>query len=366
MGPALPLERPLRLGVVGLGQISELVLPAYLRRRDVEIVGLCDPDAGRLRRWAGALPEAVATARLGELLASGPDVIDVLVPTPLHGDVVTEVLEAGVHVQVQKPIARDLAAARRMLEAAEAGGLVLGVLEDYRCYPPLVRLKEIVDSGEIGAPAGAHLKIVANGRGGWEVPPSSYRWQFEQALDGRGMLVFDHGWHQLAIATWLFGRVQRVFGWVGRTEVVPGIVLDAPSTLVWEHENGVRVVLEIVFAPDMYFRSDYYTGDERVEVTGTRGFVRCNRISARGIQEPSVVVYRDGEIRAAHALADDPPDAFDAMAARSVAYFTGDRPDQVMDGREAEHVLAALLAGLASSDRGLPMEVAELEAQSAR
>jgi len=96
----------------------------------------------------------------------------------------------------------------------------------------------------------------------------------------------------------------EIFGWVGATEIVPGIVLDAPSTLVWEHENGVRAVLDITFAPDMYFRSDYYTGDERVEVTGRSGFVRLNRISARGIQEPSVEVYREGEIRGYHALPD--------------------------------------------------------------
>ena len=38
-------------------------------------------------------------------------------------------------------------------------------------------------------------------------------------------------------------------------------------------------VLDIVLAADMYFRSDYYADDERVEVTGTRGWVRCNRIS---------------------------------------------------------------------------------------
>ena len=53
----------------------------------------------------------------------------------------------------------------------------------------------------------------------------------------------------------------------------------------------MRAVLDITFAPDTFFHSDHYTGDERVELTGTKGFVRCNRISACGIQEPSLVVY---------------------------------------------------------------------------
>ena len=59
------------------------------------------------------------------------------------------------------------------------------------------------------------------------------------------MMVFDHGWHQLAVAHWLFGPIRRIFGWMGATEIVPGIVMDAPSTLVWEHDNGVRAVLDI-------------------------------------------------------------------------------------------------------------------------
>jgi len=359
MPTPLPIDRPLRLATVGAGQISELVLPAYLGRPDIEIVGICDREPGRLSRWAGVLPGALVTTELAELLATSPDVVDVLVPTPNHADVVTSVLDAGYHVQVQKPIARDLEGADQMLVAAERAGASLSILEDYLCYPPLQRLAEIVSSGEVGEPVGLHMKIVATGRGGWDVTPSSYEWQFDQARDGRGMLVFDHGWHQLAVAMSLFGPVRRIFGWIGSTEIVPGIVMDAPSTLVWEHVGGVRAVLEISFALDTYFRSTHYTGDERIEVTGSRGFVRCNRISACGIQEPSVVTYRDGETRGYHALDDTPPDAFAAMAAHTAAFFRGERPDPVMSGAEGRIVLATLLAGLDSARRTSPVDLAE-------
>jgi predicted dehydrogenase len=356
---ALPLERPVRLAVIGVGQISELMLPAYLGRHDIEIVGICDKQPERLSRWAEALPNVLATTELERLLSIAPDVVDVLVPTPNHAEIATLALEAGFHVQVQKPLARDLEGADRMLAAAERAGASLSVLEDYLCYPPLERLKEIVSSGEVGDPVGLHMKIVATGRGGWDVQPSSYEWQFDQAQDGRGMLVFDHGWHQLAVAISLFGPIRRIFGWIGSTEVVPGIVMDAPSTLVWEHASGVRAVLDISFAIDTYFRSTHYTGDERIEVTGSRGFVRCNRISACGIQEPSVVVYRDGETRGYHALADTPPDAFAAMAAGTAGFFRGERSRPVMSGQEGRSVLAALLAGLASAGAGTAVDVVE-------
>jgi predicted dehydrogenase len=344
------------VAVVGLGQISELMLPAYAGNDDIAVVGLCDRNLARVARWAPAFEGATASSDMGEVLSVGPDVVDVLVPTPQHAEVVTPLLEAGFHVQVQKPIARDLDGADRMLRAAAGSGATLNVLEDYLCYPPMVQLHDLVVAGEIGEPVGCHMKIVATSSGGWDVLPESYEWQFRQALDGRGMLVFDHGWHQLALAIWLFGPVRRIFAWLGRTEIVPEIVMDAPSTLIWEHENGVRVVLDITFALDTYFRSSHYGGDERIEVTGSRGFVRCNRISAQGMQEPSVVLYRDGEVRAFHALADTPPDAFAAMAARSASFYQG-RGAAPLDGAAARQVLATLLAALESDRVGAPVDV---------
>jgi predicted dehydrogenase len=353
----LPLGGPIRLAVVGLGQIAELMLPSYAARDDITVIGLCDRNPERLRRWSGEFPGATTATEVEGVLALAPDVVDVLVPTPLHAEVVTPILERGFHVQVQKPIARDLDGADRMIAAAAASGVSLNVLEDYLCYPPMAQLGDIVRSGEIGDPVGCHMKIVATGLGGWEVLPESYEWQFQQAQDGRGMLVFDHGWHQLALAMWLFGPVRRIFAWIGHTEIVPGIAMDAPTTLVWEHENGVRTVVDITFAVDTFFHSTHYGGDERVEVTGSRGFVRCNRISAFGIQEPSVVVYRDGLVRGYHALGDTPPDAFAAMAARNVAFLSGARPTPLMDGAVAREILSVLVAALESNHVGAPVEV---------
>ncbi len=361
MPTALPVtDRPVRVAVVGLGQIAELCLPPYTARADVEVVGLCDREQQRIDRWARAFPGAVCTRELDEMLRIDADVVDVLVPTPNHADVVTRVLDAGFHVQVQKPLARSLADADRILTAARRTNAVVRVMEDYVCFPPLVKLREIVESGEIGPAQSMSMKITATAHGGWEVNPASYDWQFAQARDGHGILTFDHGWHQLAVAHWLFGPIRRIFGWIRRTNITPEIVLDTPATFVWEHENDVRVALEIVLAPEMYYRSDYYADDERVEVTGTRGYVRCNRISGRGVQEPSVVVYRDGEMRGYHALADQPPDAFAASAASGIDFFRTGNGDIVIDGETARAVLLSLLTGLDAATRGVPLDVPQV------
>jgi predicted dehydrogenase len=299
----------------------------------------------------------VICADVAEVLACGPDVIDVLVPTPLHTEVALPIIEAGVAVQIQKPIARSLDECRRLTDAARARGTMLRVLEDYVYYPPLVQLRDVLCSGELGDPVGVHMKIVNTGRGGWDVLPQSWVWQFEQTADGRGMLVFDHGWHQLAVAIWLFGPITRIFGWIGETEVAPGYALDAPASLVWEHADGLRGGLDLTLAPDTYFRSDHYSCDERVEVTCARGSVRCNRISASGRQEPSVQVYREGEVREYHALADGGDAGFAASAAAMVAHLRGEGPVPGLDADTADHVMRALIAALDSSRLGRPVDV---------
>ena len=141
------------------------------------------------------------------------------------------------------------------------------------------------------------MKMVGSGSGGWDVPWSSFEWQLEQIKVGRGIMVFDDGWHKLSTALWLFGPVREVRAWIGVTSFGSGIDIDAPAMISWEHENGVRGVWDITLAPDLYLRSDYYTNDERWEVTGTKGYARVNRIIGRGIQQPSLEVYRDGEMR---------------------------------------------------------------------
>ena len=148
--------------------------------------------------------------------------------------------------------------------------------------------------------------------------------------DGRGILVFDDGWHKLATALWLFGPIKEVRAWIGRTEIVPGFDIDAPTTIVWEHDSGIRGVWDITLAIDMYLRSDYYTNDERWEVTGRRGYARVNRCTGRGIQQPSLEIYADGEMRSYHALDDDWASSFRDSGRHWLHWLhTGDGPTVV-------------------------------------
>ena len=349
-----PFDRAVRAAFVGLGRIYDLNMRAYVDNPDVEVVALVDPSEERRIQRQADWPSARTFTSVAELAASGleVDAVEALLPIPLHVDGVSELLSHGWHVNLQKPMCNDLHDARRLLDAAETADRQLRVMENYIFYQPLVRLKEIVDSGEIGEVSGYHMKMVASGLGGWDVPASSYEWQFKQMRKGRGILVFDDGWHKLATAIWLFGPIREVRAWVGGTEVVPGIEIDAPSTLVWEHDNGIRGVWDITLAPNMYLRSDYYTNDERWEVTGRRGYARVNRCTGRGIQQPSLEVYADGLMHSYHALDDDWASSFRDSGRHWLRWLhTGEGP-MLWSGSEAVSVLRFALAAYASSAAG--------------
>ena len=350
-----PLEhQPVRAAIVGLGRIFDLNVRAYLRNPEVEVVALVDPRDDRRRQRQSELSGVPAFASVADLVASGivVDTVEALLPIPLHPDGAIELLEHGWHVNLQKPIASDMDDALRMVKAAEAAGRTLRVMDNYLFYEPLQKLKEVVESGEIGPVAGYHMKTVGTGLGGWEVPGDAWEWQFAQARRGRGVLVFDDGWHKLSTALWLFGPVREVRAWIGTTEVFPTIEIDAPSTITWEHENGIRGVWDLTLAPDMYMKSDYYSGDERWEVTGRRGFARVNRCTSLGIQEPSLEVYVDGQMRSYHALDDDWGSSFRDSGRHWVRWLlTGEGP-LLWSAEESLDVLRFAMAIYASSEAG--------------
>jgi predicted dehydrogenase len=349
-----PYDRPVRAAIVGLGRIYDLNMRAYVDNPDVVVVALVDPSEERRQQRQADWPHARTFPTVADLADSGVEVdaVEALLPIPLHTEGVIELLGHGWHVNLQKPMCNDLVDAQKMIDCARANDRLLRVMENYVFYEPLVKLKEVVASGALGEVSGYHMKMVGSGRGGWDVPASSYEWQVKQMRSGRGILVFDDGWHKLATAIWLFGPIREVRAWVGGTEVVPGFEIDAPTTIVWEHTNGVRGVWDITLAIDMYLRSDYYTNDERWEVTGRRGYARVNRCTGRGIQQPSLEVYADGEMRSFHALDDDWASSFRDSGRHWLRWLRTAEGPMLWSATEAADILRFALAAYASSAAG--------------
>lgn len=134
------MTRPLRVGVIGLGDIArKAYLPVLTARDDVEL-SLMTRDPARLADVARQYGIARSTTRFEDLLDGTLDAAFVHASTAAHVDLVEQLLHAGVPVLVDKPLAPDLPSATRLVELAEGRGLSLAVGFNRRFCPAHVAL----------------------------------------------------------------------------------------------------------------------------------------------------------------------------------------------------------------------------------
>ena len=137
------------VAVAGLGPWG-----ANLARNFNELARLawvCDPSPERLEAAAARYPAARATSSFDELLADDAvEAVVVATPVPTHAELARRALAAGKHVFVEKPMALGAEDAEALVALAEERGLALlpGHLLLY--HPGVLKLKELVDAGELG------------------------------------------------------------------------------------------------------------------------------------------------------------------------------------------------------------------------
>jgi predicted dehydrogenase len=147
------VTRPVRVGVVGLGYWGPNLARNFDRYAGAELAWICDTSDEARMRWAPSFRDARATGAVDELL-DDPELDAVVIAThvPSHAELAVRALEAGKHAFVEKPLARSVAEAEQVVEAARAAGRVLMVGHLLEYHPGVERLRELVGSGELGEP----------------------------------------------------------------------------------------------------------------------------------------------------------------------------------------------------------------------
>jgi predicted dehydrogenase len=164
----------LRIGIVGCGDVARrYYLPplAGLAGR-LEIVGCSDPRlaaaqgvADAVRAWS---PTAAAFDHLDDLLAQArPDAVFDLTPAPAHGQVNRQILEAGLHLFSEKPIATTVAEADGLIELARSRGLTFLCAPAPAATRRIRWLRGIIDSGRLGRPTLAVGQCATLGPASW-------------------------------------------------------------------------------------------------------------------------------------------------------------------------------------------------------
>jgi predicted dehydrogenase len=138
-----------RIGQAGLGYWGRNLARNFDDLADLR--WLCDASEERRAEFAERYPDAAVTGDFGELIAADDvDAVVIATPVPTHYPLAKAALEAGKHVFVEKPPAMRAAEMEELIALAEQRGLVLMPGHLLLYHPGVQKLKEIVDSGELG------------------------------------------------------------------------------------------------------------------------------------------------------------------------------------------------------------------------
>ena len=127
--------------------------------------------------------------------------------------------------------------------------------------------------------------------------------------------------------------------------------MDGPALITWSYKGKPARYgsWEVVDSHAMRIVSKYYVSDDRIEIHGTEGIIWVNRCSGNLLEEPSVVLYRDNEVRAFHHIPADWAESFRLGVHDFIdALLAGKKPPQQPD--DARKTFAFLLAAAKSAE----------------
>ena len=170
----------INVGVIGLGMMGQTHLDVYAKRDDVKVFALADIDPERLSGKAKAggniegqsqgeadFADAKRYAEGMELIADQDiTLVDICLPTPMHLTYALAAIEAGKHVLVEKPLARNASDAFKLADAVEASNRIVMPGMCMRFWPGWDWLKTAIDERRYGKVLAAHFRRVTSHPGG--------------------------------------------------------------------------------------------------------------------------------------------------------------------------------------------------------
>lgn len=207
------MSRPgIQWGIIGCGDVTEIKSgPAFNKVPNSKLVAVMRRDAARAKDYAErhGVPAWYSDATA---LINDPAVNAVYVATPplQHEAYTVQALLAGKPVYVEKPMAIEAKAARRMKEAAERTGARLCVAHYRRQQPLFLKVKALLAEGTIGVPRLVNLRCLQPHRDPM-ITKTEDAWRYNPAISGGG-LFYDLAPHQLDLLLYFFGQPLQVQG----------------------------------------------------------------------------------------------------------------------------------------------------------
>ncbi|KIL41583.1 oxidoreductase [Gordoniibacillus kamchatkensis] len=193
------MSRKLRWGILGCAGIAKRAfIPGVADSQSGTLAAIASRDLDKAKETAAEFGIARAYGSYEELLAD-PEIDAVYIPLPnhLHKEWTIRAAQAGKHVLCEKPAALNAHEAAEMAEACRAAGVHFAEAFMYRHHPRYRMIKEVIDSGEIGALRGVHGAFTFNG--------AANKQNVRYRQDWGGGSLYDVGCYPISAARLLIG-----------------------------------------------------------------------------------------------------------------------------------------------------------------
>jgi predicted dehydrogenase len=256
-----------RFGILGCGSAAVPVCEAIASSSLAALTRVHDLDLA-LARDLGERYGAPYTGQLDELLSDATvDAVYIAVPHSLLAPLSKQVLGAGKHVLVEKPMALTLAQADEMIALADERRLALGVFYELRYATAFVQARELIRAGAIGEVIAVRVQtLISKAETYWQVGysgRSANPWRGEKAKAGGGVVLMNTS-HLLDAVGYMTGlEVVRVSAEIG-TLVASVEVEDTAAAALRFNNGAIGSLIAGAHIPGA-------KGDERLDLVGTQG-----------------------------------------------------------------------------------------------
>ncbi len=331
----------MHVAVIGYGYWGPNLVRNLLENRKVTAVTICDVNPDQLERAAKRFPHVRTVGDVDQVWAdSSIEATLIATPVTTHHGLGKASLAAGKHTFIEKPIAASTAEAEDLVRTAEQAGLTLMVGHTFEYSPPVMKIREIIQSGSLGqiyyvsavrVNLGIHQKDVS--------------------------VVWDLAPHDLSMLFYWLNEVPTQVSMLGGAFVQPTVSDVAFINL--QFESGIVGSIQVSWLSPSKLRHITIVGSKKMLVYDDTNAVERVKIYDRGVEfkEPTsfgeyTLTYRTGDIVTPHIPATEPLqteiDHFLECA------LTGATPRT--DGRSGLRVVQALEAIERSGENGSRME----------
>ncbi|MGA2265733.1 MAG: Gfo/Idh/MocA family oxidoreductase [Phycisphaerae bacterium] len=200
-----------RIGVVGIGVIGHFHCKNIVKENSPEfhLAAVCNRTKAKAKAAGGEFSVPFFTDPQKMFESGLVDAVIIATPHYWHAPLTIRAARAGLHVMVEKPLASTVGPAKAAIQECQKRNVVLAGMLQHRTRPIMIRIKQLVDSGEIGEVFRASM-ICSN----WFRAQAYYdsgAWRGTWDGEGGGVLI-NQGPHHLDLFTWIVGLPKKVLG----------------------------------------------------------------------------------------------------------------------------------------------------------